>query len=403
MERTRSGRRGSRAWVIPPAIDRGPSETVDRLGILTEHGEEEGLLLWRIVRDVELWGSAPHEKRRELFTPTAPVNRARRLRKSTFPTDVRAGIRYLNRLLAGRADSSSPEEDVSAACAEIAEWAREIEAPETAVAFAQAAALTMSADARYALLTGTCAHELGQLTRAGTWFARATSLARRRKDWRTYATGFLALGQLSEYARTSDQARSHYVRAFRVARRHRGASDLRARAAYSLFRLARDAGDSAAAGGWAREATRAVMKAKAGGLDVLATLAEFWIESGRPERCARLLAYLRRIDAPPASEQFQVAVLRVRALTAMNDPVRAKAAWTDAWSRLEPTLRCGDIALLLHLARAAADLGDVVALSHAGRAALIRASCHEYSEVHSELLRIAGGRVEFGPAVPAAG
>lgn len=145
------------------------------------------------------------------------------------------------------------------------------------------------------------------------------------------------------------------------------------------------------------------MKAKAGGLDVLATLAEFWIESGRPEQCARLLAYLRRIDALPASEQLEVAVLHVRALTAMNDSVRAKDAWTDAWSRLEPTLRCGDVALLLHLARAAADLGDVLALSHAGRAALIRASCQEYSEVHSELLRIAGGRVEFGPAVPAAG
>jgi tetratricopeptide (TPR) repeat protein len=217
------------------------------------------------------------------------------------------------------------------ACAGVAQWAREIEARETAVAFAQAAALA-SGEARHAVLTGTCAHELGQYARAASWFGRAVGLARREKDWRSYAAAFLALGALAEAEGDPARARQRYLRAFRTARRHRPFVAERARAAYALFRLARDAGDVEAASAYARSATRAVMKADPAAAPLALALAAFWIDSGSPERSVRLLKHLAKIEALPAQERLPAAILRVRAETASGTSIAAKRAWADAWA-----------------------------------------------------------------------
>jgi hypothetical protein len=386
----------SRLWAVPPAIERGPAETIERLGILAEHGESEGLLLWRLVRDVELWSATPPQHRTELFTPRAPEGRAARLRASTIPTDVRVLLRTLNRILAGPPDAPGCEESTSDACAGVAQWAREMEARETAVAFAQAAALA-SGEARHAVLTGTCAHELGQYARAASWFSRAVGLARRGRDWRSYAGAFLALGALAEAEGDPTRARQRYLRAFRTARRHRRFVAERARAAYALFRLARDAGDVEAASAYARSATRSVMKADPAAAPLALALAAYWIDSSSPERSVRLLKHLAKIEALPAQERLPAAILRVRAETASGNLDAAKRAWADAWALATASTSVPTRAdALVQLARCAAALDETGAVADAGRAALLHAPAEDYPRIRAELLNLPGESGEFG-------
>jgi tetratricopeptide (TPR) repeat protein len=385
-----------RLWALPPAIQRGPAETIERLGILAEHGEAEGLVLWRLVRDVEIWAATPPRHRVELFTPVAPEARKARLRASTLPTDVRVLLRTLNRILAGPPDAPGCEESAATACAGVAQRAREMEARETAVAFAQAAALT-SAEARYALLTGTCAQELGQHARAASWFGRAVGLARRETDWRSYAAGFLALGSLAEAEGEPARARQRYLRAFRTARRHRTFVAERGRAAYALFRLARDAGDVDAASAYARSATRAVMKADPAAAPLALALATFWIDGGSPERSVRLLEHLAKIEALPAHEHLPAAILRVRAETAAGKLIAARRAWADAWALATSAAPAtGHVDTLLDLARCAAALGEAGGVEEAGRAALLHAPAADFPRIIAELRRLSGAPAELG-------
>ena len=386
-----------RRWALPPAIERGPGETIDRIGILSEHGDAEALLLWRLVRDVELWAATPPKSRGELFDPAAPASRERRFRDSTFPTDVRVHLRRLNRCLASAGGEAQVGEAVSVACAGVAVWAREIGARETAVGFAQAAAL-VSPEAQYALLTGRCAAELGQAARAATWFSRAVGLARVGRDWRNYTAALVALGALAEGADEPARARRLYLRALRSTRRRRQLPGERARAAHALFRLARDAGDVAAANRFAAIATRAVLKADPGAGVLALTLAEFWTRRGEAGRALRLLDHLDALDGVPAGARLDVAVLRIGAAAAAGSVVTAKRAWIHAWELAAAVgLSSRNRAdVLLQLAKCAVELREPGWIAQAGRAALVHAVAEDYPRVHAELLRIADGSVDFG-------
>jgi tetratricopeptide (TPR) repeat protein len=383
------GRRPGRVWVIPPAIARGPGETIDRVGVLAEHDDAGGVLLWRLVRDVELWAGTPVANRSELFSPGAREARTARLRESTVPTDVRVLLRALNRILSGSPDAPGIEEDAATACAGVAQWAREIEARETAVAFAQAAALC-SDSARYGLLTGTCAREARQGARAMSWFSRAVALARRERDWRSYAVAFLALGEEAEAAGDLVLARRRYVRAFRTTRRFRNLVGERARAAYAVFRLSRDAGDAEAACTYARAATPAVMKSQPGAAALALRLASYWIEQGTPEHAVRILQYLAKLDALPREARLPAAILRVRAETATGNLLAARRAWADAWSLVGEASAGPALAdPLLELVECAAALCEPGGVEAAGRAALTHASPEDYARIRTAVRALA--------------
>ncbi len=351
---TRSRREGQpRRWGVPPAIHHGPMETIGRIQVLAEHDDAGGVLLWRLVRDVELWSATPAEQRALLFRDGAPDARTARLRDSTIPTDVRLLVRSINRILAHPAGAAGSDDALATACSGVAQWAREIEAPETAVAFAQAAALS-SEQARFALLTGECARQLQQDVRAVSWFSRAIGLARRGNDWRSYTAALLALGALAEDAGETSTARQRYLRALRTTRRHRAFVAERGCAAYRLFRLARAGGETESAAAYARIATR----------------------------CA--------VRAEPAAASMAFALA-------------AKRAWAHAWALAvaspPPT---GSTDALLQLARCAAELGQAGAVADAGRAALIHASKQDYARVRAELLKLQGWAAACAPPMKGA-
>lgn len=377
-------RRGARHWVIPPAITRGPGETIDRVGVLKEHDDAGGVLLWRLVRDVELWASTPPVKRSELFSPGAREVRSARLRESTVPTDVRLLLRTLNRILGGVPDAPAIEEDAATACAGVAQWA-EIEARETALAFAQAAALC-SDGARYALLTGICAREAGQRARAVSWFSRAVALARRERDWRSYARSFIGLAEEAEAVGDIGAARKRYIRAFRTGRRFTDLDLERGRAAYGLFRLARAAGDTQAAEAYARAATSAIMKSQPAAAGLALALAAFWTEHGNARRAVHILNRLAKLDAIPPGERLHAAILRVRAATRDGNLSGARRSWAAAWTVAGAAAPGPELVKsLLELAHCAAALGEAGGVERAGRAALTHASEADYLRIRAEV------------------
>ena len=240
-----------------------------------------------------------------------------------------------------------------------------------------------------------------------SWFQRTVALARRRKDWRTYAAAFLELGAWAESESDHARARRMYLRAFRTTRRHRELTTERARAAHALLRLARDAGDTQAATRYARSATFAVMKADPGAATLALALAGFWIDGGRPAPALRLLDHLAALDGIPASEQFAATVLRVRAATAAGATVTAKRALADALvlakAQPSPPADAGVLAnALLQLAECAAVLGEVGAVTQAGRAALLHTPREEYPRIKAELQRIAAKPLNSEPLEGAA-
>ena len=85
-------RRGprSRRWCVPPAILRGPDETLEGAAILVEVPGDLGVLLWRTARDVRLWGEVPRNARENLFV-TADEGRDKRL-AMLAATDIPAAI-----------------------------------------------------------------------------------------------------------------------------------------------------------------------------------------------------------------------------------------------------------------------------------------------------------------------
>src|SRR5688572_7265363 len=138
MKRSRK-ERAPRRWCIPPATLRGPGETIEGGDLLEEVQGELGVVLWRTVRDVALWGETPAEEREDLFAKGGDPLRHARVAAEAPPQPISRPLDAIHALLAApaRADAGA----LSACCLEVAVWARGEGLVHTAIAFAQAGAL----------------------------------------------------------------------------------------------------------------------------------------------------------------------------------------------------------------------------------------------------------------------
>lgn len=375
--------RGPRTWRVPPAILRGPGETIDRIGVLDEHAPDAALLLWRLVRDVELWAATGPEARGALFTPHAATQRQERLRNSALPDEVAGAVQGLVDLLAepARADGGA----VCAGCMRVARWAQEEERTETALAYAQAAAMAAPHDGDAALTTGTCAAAAGQADRGHTWLLRAVAVSRRGRQAAVYAAAYLALGHHHAGRGATAAARRAYLRSLRAARRW-GLPAERAGAAYGLFGLALAEGDVAAAVDHAKAAGFAARHLSAELVPFGPELAAFWLSVRRPARALRTLARLEN-GLSAADDRLTALLVRVRAALDLPDEALARRGWAQAWRLLQEDEPGEEAAVraLVSLARAAGRLRDPALLARAGRAALARVPAADFARVQEEL------------------
>jgi len=186
--------------------------------ILRELPGEAGLLVWGALRDVMLWTEAAAETRGLLFPPDGAATREGLVEAARMDRDLQELLLSLTSVASAAGTIRAPS--LADICLALARWAETHSAPETRLAFTQAAALLRPGDAELALETGRLARDLGHSARAESWLRRAVRLAR-NKDWETYVWAFMALALM--YWRAGNPAAAHALahRALRKAHRHR--------------------------------------------------------------------------------------------------------------------------------------------------------------------------------------
>lgn len=238
---------------VPPAIVRG-SEALPALHVVEEIPGDLGVVLWRSVRNIILWAHTPAERRAALFDPGAAAARAGEVARLEPEAELLAPLSVVIALL------ESPERVEVArlvnACRRVAAWAEGQGALGTALEFAQAAALASGDDAALAVAVGRLARRRAEYDRAESWYLRAIVLGRGRRDWRSYALGYLGLGNVHMQKGNFPGARRMLQRSLRAATR-RAVPDVKGMAYHDLFLCEVETGAGLEASALAIEAVRA--------------------------------------------------------------------------------------------------------------------------------------------------
>jgi len=363
--RARTPRRNSmRRWCIPPAILREADETLEGTGLLEEIRGEAGLLLWHSLRDVTLWAEVTPEERATLFSPPAAAERLRLLHAAAVEPALEVSLTTLAALVAN--PSGANAEIVTLVCLQVSRWAQGRGAPNTSLAFAQAGALASPEDAAAALSVGVLALHFRRLPRAETWLRRTIGLARRKRDWASYAQAWVELGRLQTRRGATDLARRALVKGMRASRRH-GLLSIRASALHGLFLLALGVGDFDDAERFARLAMRAYGRGHPLQPELQHDVARLWVLRGAFDRALPALQRLLPTRVQPEERVETLALLARAAAGAANRPLYQES-WWDAWTLVE---RGGDDETLAHalldMAHASAALRDAPRLDQACR------------------------------------
>lgn len=307
-----------------------PGEEISEVKIFDEHATADALLLFNVVRDLVLWGITPVEARGELFSPEAGRERLRQVGASGLPADVVTWLDVLASVL--HVPNVLPRAGVvTEVCQRIARWAAGGQKPETALAYAQAAAIAEPMDARAALLVGEMAAAFRRLQRADTWFQRAIAIARWVRDPESYAVGFEQAGWLA-LARggSAHDAENKFRRALRAARR-RGIAGAATNALVGLLQVAVDRGIVEEALARHERASRAVRRNRTGGARLSAAEVDLWMLTGDYARALESLDRVR-LDVTTPAERLLVLARTAHAAAGAGDRERLSEAWPVGWA-----------------------------------------------------------------------
>jgi tetratricopeptide (TPR) repeat protein len=328
----------SRRWRIPPALPRDPGDALlDGAAVLAEHATAPALslLLWQCLQDVHLWSRTPPTRRTSLFSSAAGKRRAGLLRATPLPdASARGGLTVLSGLLATPAGVPLDAHSVGHACRMVSAWAVRLAHTETALAYAQAAALAMPTDARAAYEMGRLARAARRNLRAMTWLSRAVGVSRRARDWRTYVECCRELGLVHESQGKLDLARQFLVSAAKMARRHTQATSLRGPIYAALFRLAVETGADDEADRFATGALKYLPRTAPEIPEVWLGRARLRLRRGRPGHAAEAAGALARSRLPAG---LRVRALALQALASAENGAASDvvgAVWMAAWELL---------------------------------------------------------------------
>jgi tetratricopeptide (TPR) repeat protein len=197
--------RSRRHRLIP--IPNGPR---DEFVVLDESDGMLGLVLWERVRDAYLWASVSADDRAGLFHAGGEESRGRLSQLSGAPelTESLALLGFMARF-PQMANSAS----VAQGCMEVAAWAEASARFETAVLYAEAAAIAAPDDPHPSLTAGRLCRRIGVLSRASWWYLRGIGVARRARDREGYISGQLGYGGVLFQMGYHTRAKYHYRRA----------------------------------------------------------------------------------------------------------------------------------------------------------------------------------------------
>lgn len=159
---------------------------------------------------MRLWASAAPGRRGALFVGREDVEGCLEAGEE-LTVGLSAPFRTLRGLV--RFPELVSPADVCTASLAVAEWAEGEHMPETALHFAEAAALADPTSARAAALAGSASTALAADHRAEVWLTRAILTARRMGDWEWHARGYLRLGMVFYELGDLKRARRAFERA----------------------------------------------------------------------------------------------------------------------------------------------------------------------------------------------
>jgi tetratricopeptide (TPR) repeat protein len=365
----------TRRWHIPPPLMHGP-EPLEGGAILQDFPGALGVVLWQAYRDAALWGTTHPDLRVEAFAnpPAAGYREAvEDVLGSEEDSRLKSGLRQLLDLVADPA--SAKEEQVARACRQLSDWAFEQGRFNTALAFAQDAALAARSNAAAAYSAALVAARLNDHARAEAWFRRAIGLARRSRDWRVYARSFTGLGNLYVRRGNLPAARRLHTRALRGARRG-GMRREQAAALHDLFTVAIETGTTAEAERLARQALEA-FGTRNRRIHVLAhDVAYFWMEQGHFARALAVFQAVLPVIDLPGEKVFALGNI-VRAAGGVGDAPIAEAARAKLEQMLaQPELSSSAGRVLVEVARGFRSLGQIERAEQIARAAMESAAEH---------------------------
>jgi tetratricopeptide (TPR) repeat protein len=198
-----------------------------------------GVILWQRVRAVKLWGSTPRAQRPKLFSGLSSAWPERLALVAAQAPSIAGAVNVLTEVVTK--PGSVEVAGLVQASHEVASWAEEHGRIETALQYAEAAAIADQDNPAAAALAGQLCTRVAAIDRATVWLYRSMELARRGKDREWQIRSRLRLGahlfQLAEYAPAKRLFQSAYNIALRTGRRV-----LAAQAQHDLLTLASDRG-----------------------------------------------------------------------------------------------------------------------------------------------------------------
>ena len=358
MRRRRSAprtRKTTRRWHIPPPLVHGP-EALEGGSVLEEVQSDLGALLWLSLRDVMLWADTAPEERGDLFTREAAVQREASLRRLSAPPEIAAALHELGAVVAR--PESADATAVSRACEELSRWAEGSNALQTALAFAQNAALSDASNPDAAFNVARLAVRIADHARAEVWFRRAIGLARQAHDWRRYSRAFSGLGNLYLMRGNLPGAHRFHLRALRGARRG-GVRAEQAAALHDLFGVAIETGRVAEAERYAREATAAYGTKNPRVAAFAHDVAYFWMQQGHFARARSVFEAVLPLIEQPVERLFVEADL-MRAAAGAGDRDLAREMSDRVLQKADrPEHAAGAPRALLEIGRGALQLHDL--------------------------------------------
>ena len=226
----------------PPSRRRHEVEILG-LEIIKENPHQVlGAVLWQDLRHLRDWDDArPYEdgdisvpdSRGALFHANSPTwVLAKRSEAVTLAPELADALALFKALRS--APLKVDERRTADACEEVCKWAQVHKLTETAIQFAEAAAVVDRQSARRAVLAGKLTREAGDFPRAEVWFERGIGLGRRSGSWPEYIRGHLGMGIMFMNLGRVTRARRHFDTASAVAMRE-GHEKIAAEAQHDLF------------------------------------------------------------------------------------------------------------------------------------------------------------------------
>jgi len=309
---------GEERLILPPPVQR------HREGeILDELPNVLGLVLWQDVRHLHAWAEASEAARssrtahltpspQAFFNPSPPAWVIAKRRDARAQCGELAGALSEFGSVAS-APLSVSRAAVAAACREVVEWALAREHTQTAIEFAEAAAVVAPDDPAMANLAGRVTRNAGEYARAEVWFNRAIGSARERNDKVELTRAHLGYGTLHKLVGRVKEARRHLNSGSRIARKL-GQPSLAAEAQHDLCALLTVRGYFADAEKHARTALRWYPKGHRRFPLFVADVAYLLVLQRNFSTAVRLVRGVLRAGDHPPSIKSAILALYARAL-----------------------------------------------------------------------------------------